>query len=200
MQRFSSTVAILSALAACAGKVDGDDDGGGDDEPVPVVCEQTRIYTGFGGPLGDDRPKILAGSDRMRLKPFAALATEYQRVLGVDFPTSAYAGTFGKPPARWYEEPAASAATIYASFALAYDGCTRMTMSGGNFDLEPTAPLADRLCRDFARVAWQREANDDEAASCATYAVSQTAPSDPPRKRWAYACAAVLSSSDFLAY
>jgi len=197
MQRFG--FAFL-ALAACTGKIGGDDDHGGDDQPPPVVCEQPRTYTGFGGPLGDDRPQINPGSDRMRVKPFAALAAEYKRVLGVDVTTTAYAGTFGKPPARWYEEPAAGAATIYASFALAYDGCTSKTMTGADYEAAPTAATADTVCRDFARVAWQREATDDEASTCATYAVSQTPASDPPRKRWASTCAAVLTAADFLAY
>jgi hypothetical protein len=214
MKRFINTLAVLSALslAACIGEIGGS--GGGDDDgdmgsgdgsgsamPEPVVCEQARAYTGFGGDLTADRPKIAVGSDRIRIKPYAALSAEYSRVLGLTaFNTAAYAGVFGRPPARWNEEPAASASTIYSAFALAYDGCSQKMAAGGDYDLAPNATIADRLCRDFARVAWQREATDDEASDCATYAVNETPSTATPRTRWAYTCASVLTSEAFLTY
>ena len=205
------TLLVLTSLlaSACIGEIGGsggdDDDtgsGSGSGSAEPVVCDQARTYLGFDGkPLEADRPAIAAYSDRMRMKPFAVLAGEYNRALGLtSFNTAIYAGTFGKPPARWFDEPAASAATVQAAFALAYDGCTQATATGADFAMAPTATIADRLCRDFARKAWQREASDDEASTCATFAVSQTVATDPPAKRWAYTCAAVLASSDFLAY
>jgi hypothetical protein len=206
-----NTLAILSALsalglAACAGEIgsSGDDDSGSDDgsgSDNPVTCEQARSYVGFGGPLEGDRPTIAAGSDRMRIKPFAVLAPEYNRALGITgFTTNAYASTFGKPPARWYQEPLASANTVYAAFALAYDGCSEKTSTGADFAMAPSDTVADRLCRDFARAAWQREATDAETAACVTYATTKTNPADDTRVRWAYTCAAVLSASGFLAY
>lgn len=190
---------VTLALAGCVGDVGGDD-GGGDD--MPVVCEPTRAYVGFGGKqLDGDRPMIEAGSDRMRLKPFTALANEYAHALGLaTFDTKAYAATFGRAPARWFDEPEASANTVYAAFALAYDACTQHTTTPAEFADAPTATSAGLACRDFARKAWHREATDDEAAACVSYAVDQTLPADPARKRWAYACAAVLSASGFLAY
>lgn len=209
MKNFNVHMAILSALTlgACIGEIggsndndDGDDEGSGSAEE-PVVCEAARTYTGFGGALDTDRPQIVASSDRIRLKPFGALASEYNRALGLtDFSTQIYAATFGRPPARWYQEPAASANTIYAAFALAYDACGRATATAADFTMAPTPTTADRICRDFTRKAWSREATDDEAATCATYAVSQTNPADAPPKRWAYACATVLTASGFLAY
>lgn len=187
-------------LAACTGEIDGS--GGGDDAPPPpVTCEQPRTYTGFGGPLGGDRPAIEAGSDRVRLKPFTALAAEYARALGLDaFDTRTYAATFGRAPARWYEEPGASANTVYAAFALAFDACTRHTATAAYYAEAPTAQNAGGLCRDFALRAWQRDATDDEAAACVKYAVEQTPATDDPRRRWAYACASVLTASGFLTY
>jgi hypothetical protein len=206
----TSMLAILTSLlaTACIGEIGGsggDDDtgsGSGSGSGEPVTCDQARTYLGFDGKaLTDDRPQIAAYTDRIRMKPFAVLASEYNRALGLSaFNTAIYAGTFGKSPARWFDEPAASAATLQAAFALAYDGCTQSTASGGDFQMAPTATIADRLCRDFARKAWQREATDDEASTCATFAVSQTNAADAPAKRWAYTCAAVLASSDFLAY
>jgi len=188
------------AIAGCtAGTVDGDDMPGDDQ---PVVCEPTRTYLGFAGtPLETTRPAIEAGSDRLRLKPFTALAEEYARALGLaSFDTKAYAATFGRPPARWFGEPAASANTVYAAFALAYEACTQHTATAPLFADAPTATSAGLACRQFARAAWHREATDDEAAACVTYTTDQTNAADPARKRWAYSCAAVLSASGFLAY
>lgn len=189
------------ALAACTGEITN---GGGDDgeDPPPETCDPARTYVGFGGaPLETDRPMIAAGSDRVRIKPFAALAGEYMRALALTaFDTRAYAATFGRPPARWYAEPAASANTIYAAFALAYDACGQHTATLGSYATAPNPTLADSLCRDLGRRAWQREPTDDEASACAAYAVDKTNPADDPRKRWAYACAAVLTASSFLAY
>lgn len=207
-----NTLAILSALsalslAACVGEIGGsggDDtgtDGDGSGSQEPVTCDQARTYAGFGGPLEADRPTIAAGSDRLRVKPFGVLASEYNRALGITgFTTNAYASTFGRPPARWYQEPLASANTVYAAFALAYDGCSEKTATAADFAMAPSDTVADRLCRDFARAAWQREATDEEAAACVTYATTKTNPSDDTRVRWAYTCAAVLSASGFLAY
>ena len=203
MQRHFAFLSALT-LVACVGEIgstgDDGDDGSGSDEPV--VCEQTRSYPGYGGTkLEEKRPQIEPGSDRMRLKPFTVLATEYNRALGLTgFDTTAYAATFGRPPARWYQEPAASANTIYAAFALAYDACTQRTAQDALYDSAVTPELAGIMCREHARRAWHREATDAEANACITYTVDQTDPADAPRKRWAYSCAAVLSASGFLAY
>jgi hypothetical protein len=202
-QRFQWTFVAALSLVGCAGEIDGDDgDGSGSGSDDPVVCEQTRTYTGFGASdLTATRPTIEPGSDRLRLKPYVALAAEYRAALGLTtFDTAAYAATFGRPPARWYQEPAASANTIYAAFALAYDACTRQTMGDARYAAAPDAASADVNCREYARRAWHREATDAEAATCVTYAVDKTNPADAPAKRWSYTCAAVLSASGFLAY
>ena len=192
---------LVTTLAACTGNIGttGDDDGGDDQ---PVTCDQTRTYTGFGGDaLEADRPTIAAGSDRVRLKPYGALAAEYARALGLTaFNTATYAATFGKPPARWYQEPAASANTIYAAFALAYDACTQLTATAATYTAVPDATNAPTVCRDLAMRAWHREATDAEAGACAAYALDKTDSNAPAPTRWAYTCAAVLSASGFLAY
>jgi len=204
-----TTLAILSlSLAACVGEISntGDDDGrrpgSGPGRGDPGTCDQARTYTGLGGDaLEMDRPMIAAGSDRLRVKPYGVLASEYNRALGITgFTTNVYASTFGRAPARWYQEAQASANTIYAAFALAYDGCSQKTAAGADFAMAPSDTVADRLCRDFARAAWQREATDVEAAACVEYATTKTNPADDTRVRWAYTCAAVLSASGFLAY
>jgi len=206
MQTRSLAILFAGSLAACVGDIGGsagssDNDAGADDDPV-AMCEPARPYMGFGGTsLTADRPTIAAYSDRVRLKPFGVLASEYNRALGLtNFDTSAYAATFGNPPARWYQEPQATANTIYAAFALAYDGCLQKTASGTDFATAPSAALADRLCRDFALAAWRREPSAEEVTACTTFAINKTNPADTTRRRWAYTCAAVLTASSFLAY
>jgi hypothetical protein len=190
---------LALVLAGCAGELS---QGGDDDpDPPPPVCEPTRSYAGFGGPLETDRPVLEAGADRLRAKPFAVLAAEYDRSLGLaGFSTQAYAATFGRPPARWFTEPDASANTIYAAFALAYEACSQHTATPPEYATVPAPEPAAAACRTFARAAWMRDATDDEVTACATYAVDQTNPADDPRVRWAYACAAVLTATGFLTY
>ena len=199
MRNHFSIIAVV--LAGCVGQIGGGDDGSGSGSGTPVTCDQARTYTNLGGEaLEAGRATIAAGSDRIRVKPYGALADEYARALGLaSVDTSAFAATFGKPPARWFNEPKASANTIYAAFALAYAACTLET-SDPYYATAPSAALADTICRSHARRAWHREPTDDEAAACATYAVDKTDPADAPNKRWAYACAAVLTASGFLAY
>ncbi len=201
-----STLVTAFALTACVGDISstGDDDGSGSgsDEPEPVTCTAARTYTNLGGTvLGSDRPTIDPGSDRVRMKPYAALAAEYRTALGLAaFDTQTYAATFGRPPARWYQEPQASANTLYAAFALAYDGCTQKMTTDGQYAAAPTTAAAEVICHDLVRRAWHRDATPAETTACVDYAVNQTKPADPPRMRWAYTCAAVLSASGFLAY
>jgi hypothetical protein len=197
--RFYWTVSAALALWGCVGEITGDDDA---EPPPPPVCEATRTYVGFGGTgLEANRVALAAGSDRLRLKPFAALSAEYARVLGLaSVDTSAYAATFGRPPPRWYIEPAASANTLYGAFALAYSACSAHTATGTQYEAAPAAESANLNCRELARRAWNRRATDAEVAACATFAITQTDPADAPRRRWAYSCAAVLSASGFLAY
>jgi hypothetical protein len=201
---FLMAIASLALTGGCVGDIGsttGDDDGS-DMPPEPVTCQATRSYAGFAGtPLETDRPTIEPGSDRMRLKPYAALAAEYKAALGLTaFDTAAYANTFGKPPARWFTEPQASANTLYAAFALAYGACTQATASDVAFATAPTTTGADVLCGNFIRGAWHREPAAAETAACVDYSVNKTKASDAPRVRWAYTCAAVLSASGFLAY
>ena len=205
------TLLLLSLLsitaAACAGEIGGaggDDDGSDvEPDPEPVVCEATRTYTNLGGqPLDHDRPTIDPGTDRVRMKPYAALAAEYKAALGLaaNLDTAQYAATFGRSPARWFSEPQASANTIYAAFALAYDGCTQSIGTKAEYAAAPNTAAAEVICNDFIRRAWHREPAAGETTACVDYAVNQTKASDAPAKRWAYACAAVLTSSGFLTY
>lgn len=195
-------LAALAALAACSGNITnpGEDTVEPEPDPEPLCAVQARSYAGFGGALENDRYEAVAGSDRLRAKPFAALADEFRRVLGLEVDTRPYRATFGRPPARWYEEPASSANTLYAAYVLAFEGCLDLTATSSFFETAPTAETAAGMCRGLMRRFWNREPTDDEISSCETLAVSITDPDEGPRRQWAYACAGVLTSADFLAY
>ena len=203
------TILVFTLLtAACTGSIPdgpGDDGPGSDAGPGsddPAACVAAKSYTNLGGmALESDRKVLAKGADRMRIKPFAVLAAEYKSALGLaTFDTSAFAATFGKAPARWFAEPNASANTLYGAFSLAYAACTQQTTGNAAYAAAPTDAGADTLCRDYARRAWHREATDDEVNACVAYAVNQTTATDPPAKRWAYTCAAVLSTTGFLTF
>jgi hypothetical protein len=198
------SICVALLVAGCVGQptdntaVDGGTDGGVE----PPTCPVTRSYAGFGGRmLEGSRVAIDAGADRLRLKPFVALASEYARALSLaSFDTSAYAATFGRPPARWFAEPLASANTLYAAFALAYDACTKHTATDAAYAAAPDTNTATLACHTFAKRAWSRDATADETAACVSYAIDKTATVTNPRARWAYTCASVLTASGFLTY
>lgn len=204
---------LIAMVGACVGEAPsdtaGDDTAGdeaaddsGDDDDGMQSCSTARTYAGFdGAPLEAGRAVLVAGSDRLRTKPYAALAEEYDRALGLDGTTTReYAATFGQAPDRWFTEPLPSASTLYASFALAYRACTQHTGGTAGYDQAPTPSSADAICRARAKAAWGRDATDVEAAACVDFAVATTTATDPPAKRWAYTCAAVLTAADFLTY
>jgi hypothetical protein len=167
----------------------------------PAVCAPARTYPGFGGPLEVGRSELTAGTDRLRLKPYEALASEYRRVLGLaTFSTARYASTIGQAPARWYLEPAASASSLQGTFMLAFDACLLHTETPAAFGTHPKPDTAAALCRDLARAAWDRDATDAQVVACRDFIVSHTPIGDTARRRWAYGCAAVLNAPGFLAY
>src|SRR5947208_3360509 len=102
-----------------------DDPGAADTGPAgstPMCTTQGRKYVGFGNAdLVATRVDGLAGSDRARLKPFAALKSEYTRVTGSS-PSSldAWAPTFGIPEPRWYSEPISSALIVTTTYAVSF--------------------------------------------------------------------------------
>jgi hypothetical protein len=214
----STPLALLLALATggaagCDGFISGDDpdDGGGGDGDgdgdgdgeAELECEGIGMsYTGIGGStLEVGRPLAEVGSDHRRLTPFSAMAARYRRALGSDAAdVGAFEATFGNPPARWYEEPSASADTLYASFTIAYQGCLALTATGPTFAAAPTEATATTVCTDLARQFWSRTPADDEIAPCVEYAVNETGGEPDPRRRWAYTCASVLSAAGFLSY
>ncbi len=99
--------------------------------PEVALCEPGRSYQGFGGnDLTLDRRELDVGFERARTKPFAALQTEYTRVLG-NTPEllSQSESTFGLTPARWYPKTDPNAVSLYQAYRIAFQD------SGQNFGL-----------------------------------------------------------------
>lgn len=182
----------------------GADETPGADSPAPQpgpTCPATTV-TGFDGQdLFASRATTAAGMDRGRVKPFTALVTEYKRVLGVTPASLAgAAATFGAAEPRWSEEPASGAVALQTAFAVAFDGCLEYTKAPSEFAAAPDAASATKECSAMARKFWSKTPKPEEITACVTAATTGTADEPVARRKWAYACAAVLTSAGFLTY
>ena len=173
------------------------------DNPAQVLdsCDTGLTYVGFGGmrlEVGRDEEDV--GTDRDRVKPYSALVGEYARVLGqAPALLGTLSNTFGATPPRWYVEPEATAVSLYSSMRVAFVGCLGLT-DGPDYDLAPTPEAAALHCDAFAQRFWSRSPDLEELDACVQVAVADTAREPEPRRKWAYACAAVLSSAPFLTF
>ena len=169
--------------------------------PVEEVCDQGFNYQGFGGTrleVGRDEDQV--GFDRDRVKPLTALRGEYARVLGTTPALlDSLSNTFGATPPRWYIEPEANAVSLYSSMRVAFVGCLGTT-NVAEYDVMPDATNARAKCGAFAHRFWSREPNTEELDSCVEMVTNKTGEEPAARRKWAYACASVLSSASFLTY
>lgn len=174
---------------------------GGQNPNDPAKCE-SRDYVGFDQKhLGEGRVVANIGVDRGRMKPFSALQTEYPRVLGSTPASLAGAGaTFGAPPPRWYEEPEAGSVALQTAYGIAFDGCLTYVGADASMSAAPTADSAATACAAMARKFWSKTPSPDEIQSCVDVAVTASASETQVARRWAYACASVLTSAGFLTY
>jgi len=168
--------------------------------PVPGACEASP-HVGFGNTdfVADRKPGEI-GSNRRRVKPFSALATEYKRTLGAipaALPTNVAA--YGDVPARWYAEPSEGAVSLYTTYMLSFTTCYD-TMTGANYQAVPTATTAATECAAMQRKFWQRTATPDEVQACADLVVTGNAAETNPRRRWAHGCASILTATGFTTY
>jgi hypothetical protein len=167
------------------------------------VKPPTRKYTGFGKvELTADRVNENIGVNRARLKPYAVLASEYHRALG-QTPSSlaSEAATFGEPEARWYEEMALNAVSVSTAYDVAFEGCLAYTQNGADFAAAPTVATSVSQCTAMMQKFWNQTPGFAEVKVCSDFAVTGLPPAESnPRRRWAYVCAAVLSSTHFLAF
>jgi hypothetical protein len=178
------------------------EDGGPPFVPTdPEMCTGVG-YLGFDGTtLQGDREQADPAFDRDRIKPYAVLAAEYKRVLGKTPGLVGQMGsTFGADPPRWFTEPTTSAVTLFGAYRIAFQGCLTLTAMPMAFATAPNETTATTQCAAWAQRFWSRAASDEEVLACVTTAVDDTQSEPDPRRRWAYTCAAVLSSAGFLTY
>ena len=141
------------------------------------------------------------GIDRGRVKPYDALATEYARVLGTTPASLAGASdTFAQAPARWYAEPQGNAVALQTAYKIAFDGCIDYTASAPAYATAPDATSAAKVCGEMERKFWSRVPSPAEIQKCVDAAVTGSKAEPTPRRKWAAACAAVLTSAGFLTY
>lgn len=199
-------LAAASSLAGCAEDPNAlTRRGPGSDQSSALECteaEPERSYELFDGTkLEASRADENVGVNRARVKPFAALEKEFQRVLGVA-PASikSAGGSFESPPARWFGETEYSGVSLHAMASLSFDACLAYTKTGTAFGSAPTEDTARGECTKLMRKAWSRSPSPDEIAACAELATDDLASEKDVRRRWAYVCASVLSSSQFLTF
>ena len=107
--------------------------------------------------------------------------------------------TFGATPPRWYIEPESNAVSLFSSMRVAFVGCLNLTATA-EFDVMPDPVNARARCADFSHKFWSRAAEPEELDSCVALVTTKTTGETQPRRKWAYACASVLSSASFLTY
>jgi hypothetical protein len=135
--------------------------------PQASACAPGRDYTGFAGEsLRSDRPMAAAGREMRRPKAYAALVTEYPRVLG-NTPAllSGAETTFGAPPARWFSEATTSGVTVYTAYRIAFQGCLALTAQPATYNAAPAEPAARAECATWAERFWSRRALAPTVAS-----------------------------------
>lgn len=183
---------------------DGDDATNGStsgaDPTQPGSCQEGVPHPGFANvDFVADRAIGAIGADRRRVKPHSALQTEFQRALGrVPEKLASSAAAYGEVPARWYAEPTAGAVSLYTTYTLAFSTCYD-TMDGAPYTEMPSASVASTECAKMQRKFWQRTPTPDETQGCVDLAVGLQ---DEPvaRRRWAHACASILTSAGFTTY
>jgi hypothetical protein len=199
-------VGVVGSIVACSNG-DGEDVDSGDSDldGTSLVCTAppvARSYVLFdGSKLEANRANESVDANRARFKPFAVMADEYKRVLGLA-PKSlaASAATFDDAPARWYAEPTPSGVTLSAVYAIGLDGCTALMANAAERAKAPTADTASAYCKDIMTKAWGTTPNDDELAACADLATNKLSGEPDARKKWAHVCATILSTSQFLTF
>ena len=178
------------------------------EEPPPAQprCDMGKTYTGFAGTMLEaGRVDNDLGVERGRVKPYSALMGEFQRVLGNQPNLITGSGsTFGQDPARWSSEPQSSAVSIYTAYRVAFQGCLTATANDTKYASLPSNTTAENECKAWSRKFWSRDAVQAEVDACVKTAMVDTVKegmSDTTaRRRWAYTCAAVLSSAGFMTY
>jgi len=144
---------------------------------------------------------ITMRSASSRVKPFATMEKEFQRVIGVVPPSLKGAeGSFDVPAVRWYGETKYSAVSLHAMSTISYEGCLAYVKAKPAFTAAPTTETAKTECSTLMRKAWSRSPSPTEVDNCANLATTTLKDEPDVARRWAYACTSVLSSSQFLTF
>ena len=167
----------------------------------PALCTG-RAYVGYGPTkLADRRVVAQLGVNRGRVKPFGALKTEFERVLGNKPASLATAdATFAAAPPRWYAEATANAVALKTAYDIAFDGCLTYVATDPKLVQAPTAASAEEACAGMARKFWSKTPAPQEIAACVDVATTGAASEPAVANKWAYACASILTSAGFLTY
>ena len=172
-------------------------------DPIPPPrCDMGKSYTGFAGTMLEaGRVDLDTGVERSRMKPYSSLMGEYPRVLG-NTPglLSTSATTFAIEPARWLVEQQGSAVNLYQAYRIAFQGCLTATATATQYGVIPSNSTAATECGTWARKFWSRTATQSELDTCVQVAMVDTSSETNARRRWAYTCAALLTSTGFLTY
>jgi hypothetical protein len=170
--------------------------------PMMPACVRGRAYVGFDGrDIAQDSTAAAPQSELRRPKPFSALATEIPRVLGTAPALLASSeSTFGLIPERWESAPTMSAVSVITTFRIAFQGCMSSQVQPAKYTSTPTPTSAQAECAAWAEYFWSRPPAPDELTACVELLMNDLASESDPRRRWAYACASVLSTAAFLTF
>ncbi len=172
--------------------------------PEAPRCDMGKTYAGFAGTdLTAGRIDGDIGPERARVKPFTALTAEVPRVLSntpAMLTDPSVANTFSLTPARWLDEPQASAVTVYTTFRIAFQGCLTVTATPAQYATLPSNTTAATECGSWARKFWSRTATQPEIDACVKVAMVDTTKETDPKRRWAYTCASVMTAAGFTTY
>jgi hypothetical protein len=117
-------------------------------------------------------------------------------------------GAFGVAPDRWSEEPTVGPFAVFVTYSFAWKACVAAITRPPSRNVpgwyehtafEPTPDRARAFCRRTQANAWRREPTTDEVDACVDLALNLAEEPDLT-KRWAYVCASVVSSMNWLSY
>jgi len=181
------------------------DNPNGEVTPESLQCTdkpQGRSYKNFDGQtLESDRTNENIGVNRARVKPYSVMAGEYTRALGAAPPSLAgAASSFDDPPARWFDEASHSGVSLNALFEISFEGCKTYVAGQADLAAAPTGDSASKFCSSLMRKAWSRTPSPEEISGCSSLATDKLSSEQDVKRRWAYVCASVLSSTQFLTF
>jgi hypothetical protein len=195
----------LLGKKGAGGPNEGDNPNGENGTPESLQCTakpEGRAYVNFNGNhLEESRVNENVGVNRARIKPYAVMANEYQRVLGlVPEAIKTAGGSFDDPPERWYAESTHSGVSMNTIFEISFAGCLAYAKGAADLKAAPTADSAKAECTRLMRKAWNRSPSPEEIQGCTDLAMTKLASQTDVSRRWAYVCSSVLSSSQFLTF